>query len=598
MSVEKFKEKYNITDEKIYMLSKIFPDAFVDGKIDWTLMRQSLGKFMVDGDDLNDFYGLLWPGKVKSQKLSFVPSSKCLNFIDTIGNNPENVFCIGDNLEVLKVIKNAYVQQVKMIYIDPPYNTGKDFVYVDNYQQTETEYLKDINASDDSGSKLQANPKTTGRFHSNWLSMMYPRLKIARELLKDDGIIFISIDENEVMNLTLMMNEIFGEENFISHLIWQNKKGGGNDARHLAVEHEYILMYAKEKESVGHLFEEYSEKYLERYKEEDSVGKFYWDTFKRKSGKQYYSITCPDGTIMDKDENGNPISWLRSEKRFKSDLEIGDVKIEKKGDKWGVYFKQRLPAGKKPRSILNQVGTTSDGNKENLEMFGSNIFDNPKPISLIEYLIDIGTSDKDDIVLDFFAGSGTTGVACLNKNRRFVIVQLPEYLDSNNKRQVSALKFCNENNIEANLAELTKERIKRVIANLEKNLQEVRGVSVFKEEISEISEVMRKTKTQQDFFLEEINYENKEKLLWDIISKEGFPLSSNVNLLELGKNKVFEVTTDFSTMKLFICLDEAIKVESVEEVLKEDSHYLVCLDSSISDNEKVILADLGRIITI
>ena len=207
----------------------------------------------------------------------------------------------------------------------------------------------------------------------------------------------------------------------LADFVWHNKKGGGNDSKHIAVEHEYVVLYGRNTTELGEFFVPYSPAYLARYKEEDEKGKFFWDIFKRKSGKQYYSIECPDGSILDKDDLGNPISWLRSESRFNEDLKFGEIRIIKISDRWSVQFKQRLPEGKKPRtiyleeSLLQDQGNTSDGSAEMLEMFEQNVFQNPKPLELIKHLLLIDT-EKSDIVLDFFAGSGTTGHAVMVQN--------------------------------------------------------------------------------------------------------------------------------------------------------------------------------------
>ena len=274
--------------------------------------------------------------------------------------------------------------------------------------------------------------------HSAWLSFMLPRLKLAKELLTDDGLLFISIDENELSNLTLLCNSIFGEENLVSTLIWKNKKGGGNDSDYIAVENENILMYARRMDRLPKLFMPYTEEYLRRYKEEDEFGKFYWDTFRRSAGKQFYPITAPDGTVIEKDEHGNPISWLRKESTFLQNLEDGEARFVRIKDSWSIQFKQRLPQGKKPRSILDNVGTTSTGTSDVEGLFNAVVFDNPKPVDLIQNLIQFH-DNPDATVMDFFSGSGTTAHAVMNANaadngnRDYILVQLPELLDPEGK---------------------------------------------------------------------------------------------------------------------------------------------------------------------
>lgn len=334
----------------------------------------------------------------------------------------ENLIIEGDNLLALKSLLPKYQGKVKCIYIDPPYNTGKEgWIYNDAVNSPSIQEWMGVTVAKDDLSR-----------HEKWLCMMTPRLKLLRELLSDDGVIFISIGDDELHNLICLMNEIFGEDNFVSTYIWQKKKGGSNDSKHTATEHEYVLFYAKYKGNLPPLFLDHDEDYLKRYDQEDEVGKYYWDTFKRKSGKQYYPITLPDGSIIEFDENGNKISWLRSEARFKSDVEKGEIKFKKNGNSWSILFKQREPKGKKPRTLLTDVGTTSDGSEELLEMFGKNVFDNPKPSSLISHLLQIGSTNSDDLILDSYAGSGTTAQAVLDLNdkddgtRNFILVQMPE----------------------------------------------------------------------------------------------------------------------------------------------------------------------------
>ena len=447
----------NIKEETVYsnvetanskqlaILKKHFPNCF---DRDGNFIQERMLEVVNDNEvELSkESYSLNWLGKSYSRLLANLPP-KTLIHADAEHNTQDkhkdskNLLIKGDNLEVLKHLVNAYSEKVKMIYIDPPYNTGSDgFVYNDDRKFTK-EQLSELAGIDITEAQriLEYNDKGSSS-HSAWLSFMFPRLYVAKGLLQDDGVICISIDENEHSQLKLLCDEIFGEQNFITDFVWKNKKGGGNDSVHVAVEHEYIVMYSKEKDKLERLFESYKPEYLKRYSEEDTESKFYWDTFKRKSGKQYYPITCPDGTVLEYDENGNKISWLRSEPRFQSDLEKGDIRIFQKNDgNWSVQFKQRLPKGKKPRSILinesllDKSGTTSDGSDDLLDLFGFHPFSNPKPIKLVSELINIIVSEQ-DLVLDFFAGSGSTAHAVfeLNKtdsaNRQFISVQIAENL--------------------------------------------------------------------------------------------------------------------------------------------------------------------------
>ncbi|MDO4913412.1 MAG: DNA methyltransferase [Bifidobacteriaceae bacterium] len=296
------------------------------------------------------------------------------------------------------------------------------------------------------------------------MGLTFYTTSLAKELLADDGVMFISIDENEYANLDLLLNEIFGEPNNLCTFIWKKKRGGGNDSVYVAVEHEYVLMVSKNREKLPPLFTPYSEEYLSRYKEVDENGRYFWDTFKRKSGKQYYPITCPDGTVLEYDENGTRISWLRSEKTFRKNLSEGEVRFQQRADgSWSVQFKQRLPKGKKLRSILTDYGTTSEGNEDIQAVFGMSVFDNPKPVRLMKHLIE-STCSEGDYVLDFFSGSATTAQAVMESastqipGLNFILVQIDEAIvptRSEEARNAISLGF---ETIDA----LARERINRV----------------------------------------------------------------------------------------------------------------------------------------
>lgn len=493
-------EKTN-TELFLSLVGHYFPEAIKDGEVDFTALKEEMGEFHEVGSEHYDF---TWAGKQSAKKEAQSDIfGRTLKYKPQDSLNPdttENIYIEGDNLEALKLLRRNYHGKIKMIYIDPPYNTGNDFVYHDNFAMTEEE-LANLSGDIENGVRLKKNPKDNARYHTNWLNMMYPRLKIARDLLTDDGVIFISIDDNEVDNLRKTCDEVFGGSNFIAQLIWQNKKGGGNDSRHIAIEHEYIIVYAKNIALLGEFYERYSDDYIKRYKENDDKGRFFWDTFKRKAGKQYYPITCPDGTILEYDDDGNPISWLRSKPRFESDIKEGEIRIVKIGEKWSVQFKQRIPQGKTPRSIFttNQVisdrGTTSTGANDVYEYFKKDVFSNPKPVELINFLIGFGLQ-KDDIVLDFFSGSGTTAeaVICSNmegNNYKYILIQLDENIDpmlnssSANAKRVAenAVAILDELGKPHLITELAKERIRRAAKKIHEDNPEAKfddGFKVFK----------------------------------------------------------------------------------------------------------------------
>lgn len=546
-------------------LKSIFPECFVEGKLDIDKLLNLCGEY-ID----NDFekYKFEWKGKSECYKIAGKRSTGTLrpcpeesvNFDST-----KNMYIEGDNLEVLKLLQTSYYRKVKMIYIDPPYNTGNDFVYEDDFKDPMAKY-KEVTQQ-----TTKSNPETMGRFHTNWLNMMYPRLRLASNLLRDDGVIFISIDETELHNLKKICDEVFGEENFIADFVWHNKRGGGNDAKFVAVEHEYVVLYAKNVNELSELFVPYSPQYMLRYKEEDELGKFFWDTFKRKSGKQYYPITCPDGTVLQYDELGNPISWLRSEPRFKEDLAKGEIRIVKIKDNWSVQFKQRLPEGKKPRtifleeSIFEKQGTTADGSAETLELFCKNVFDNPKPIGLIKHILSFNTED-DDIIIDFFAGSGTTAHAVMqlnsedNQNRRFILVQLPALIEPDNKNSKTAqtaYEFLVEQGMKNNLCEISKERIRRAGTKINKGDT---GFKVFKLDTSNLVKWDSTPTEDKDEIYQRMSLlketikpgRNDLDVVYEVMLKLGIPLDYPIEEVSVNDKKAYSIGEDCLVL---ICLD-------------------------------------------
>ena len=582
-------------------LHEVFPECFSEGKLDIDKLLSLCGEY-IDND--HEKYKFEWNGKSECLRLAQKRSTGTLRPCPEESVNwdtTQNLYIEGDNLEVLKLLQTSYYRKVKMIYIDPPYNTGNDFVYADDFADPMARY-KEVTQQ-----TTKSNPETMGRFHTNWLNMMYPRLRLAANLLRDDGVIFISIDEIEMPNLRKICDEVFGEENHIADFVWHNKRGGGNDAKYVAVEHEYVLMYAKSVTNLDELFVPYSPSYMERYKEEDEVGRYFWDTFKRKSGKQYYPIKCPDGTILENDEIGNPISWLRSEARFYEDLSKGETRIIKINDKWSVQFKQRLPQGKKPRtifleeSIFENQGTTSDGSAEVLSLFQKNLFSNPKPLGLIKHVIAFDTKGN-DIILDFFSGSATTAHAVMQLNaedggnRQFIMVQLPELCDKKSEAYKAGYK---------NICEIGKERIRRAGAKIlaeaenanrqvklgeeEKPLPDV-GFKVFKLDTSNIKLWDGTPVSEEDYqivldrmndMIDSIkNDRTNMDVVYEIMLKMGVPLTYPVQPIEIDGVKAYSVGED---SLLMICLDEGITTETIEAMADYASAKIIVAENCFED---------------
>lgn len=606
----------NKADENFKKLAEMFPNAVTETidengevvrAIDKDVLMQEISCKVVDGNE--ERYQFTWPDKKKSVLLANAPINKTLRpcreeSVDF--DNTENLYIEGDNLEVLKLLQETYLGKIKMIYIDPPYNTGNDFVYADNFSQSTEEYLENSGQFDDEGNRLVKNFDSNGRFHTDWLNMIYPRLRIAKDLLTDDGVIFISIDDNEVRNLKNVCDDIFGAGNFVAQLIWQNKKGGGNDSRYVAIEHEYILVYARNINELANFYETYSEDYIKRYKEKDDIGRFFWDTFKRKSGKQYYPITCPDGTILEYDEDGNPISWLRSKARFDSDIKTGEIRIVDVNGKWSVQFKQRIPLGKTPRSIfttqtvISDKGTTSVGASDVYEYFKKDIFSNPKPVELIKFLCGFGLCEN-DIILDFFSGSGTTAEAVMRNaveecKAKYILVQLPENIEpmllssSANAKRVAenAIAVLTELSKPFFITELAKERIRRAAKKFAEENPETKfdgGFRVLKCDSSNMKNVYyNPVEYEPSLFtsLEDNIKEDRtsEDLLFQVMLDFGVLLSSKIEETTIAGKKVFNVENNY----LIACFDDNITEEVITEIAKQKPYYFIMRDSSIAND--------------
>ena len=626
----------NKADENFKKLAAMFPNAVTETinengevvrAIDKDVLMQEISCKVVDGNE--ERYQFTWPDKKKSVLLANAPINRTLRPVredetvptgaDSEGepycstgsvdfDTTENLYIEGDNLEVLKLLQETYLGKIKMIYIDPPYNTGNDFVYEDDFAQNTDEYLANSGQFDKDGNRLVRNLDSNGRYHTDWLNMIYPRLKISKNLLTDDGVIFISIDDNEVKNLKNICDEIFGGGNFVSQLIWQNKKGGGNDSKHIAVEHEYILVYARNITALGEFYESYSDDYIKRYKEKDEIGCYFWDTFKRKSGKQYYPITCPDGTVLQYDEDGNPISWLRSKARFESDVKEGEIRIVKLGDKWSVQFKQRIPLGKTPRSIftsepvITDSGTTSSGSNDVYEYFKKDVFSNPKPVKLIQFLLGFGLQ-QDDIILDFFSGSATTAEAVMRHNVdgancKYILVQVQENIDSmlystsaNAKRVAeNAISILDELHCPHIIPELAKERIRRAGAKIKEeaglaaqNLDT--GFRVLKCDTSNMKDVYyNPAEYEVNMFsrLEDNIKEDRtpEDLLFQVMLDLGVLLSSKIEETTIAGKKVFNVEDNY----LIACFDSDVSEETIKAIAKQKPYYFVMRDSSMASD--------------
>lgn len=450
-------------------LYQIAPSCFTEVKdektgelrhvVNFTTLRQLLGDDAVE--DANEMYQFTWPGKQEARREAARPIS------DTLRPCPEesvdwdttqNLYIEGDNLAVLKLLQKGYMGKVKMIYIDPPYNTGNDFIYHDDFAVSQKEMDLFSGDVDEEGNRYRKNTDSNGRFHSDWCSMMYSRLSIASSLLREDGTVFISIDENEVGNLKKLCDEVFGENNLLNEIIWQKRKGGGNDSKYIATDHEYVLIYAKSASSLPEQWRvAYDQEYLTRYNKEDEHGRYYTDTLSRPGLKNpiIYDVVCPDGSII---KNG---TWQCSKATFDEELANGNIDfVKNRNGGYTVVHKIRIPKeGRVLRSIFTEVSNKNAADEMEILFGNKKAFSNPKPVGLIKTLIQLCDKESNDsIVLDFFSGSATTAHAVMESNledsaqRKFICIQLPECTPEDSDAR--KLGF-------STIPEIAKERIRR-----------------------------------------------------------------------------------------------------------------------------------------
>lgn len=623
MPIEKLIPNFVFDEVRLNELKQIAPEAFADGKINWNTLKESLGDYLEEDGQESEHFGLFWPGKRDARKLAALPSKGTLIPVPGEGIDEEttrNIFIEGENLEVLKLLQKSYGNpgRIKMIYIDPPYNTGNDFVYEDDFKEPLQEYLKRTGQLDEEGKTLSTNTRADGRFHSKWLSMMYPRLRLARNLMRDDGVIFVSVDDNEVHNLRSIMNEIFGEENFIDCMIWKKRYGGGAKEKYLVTLHEYILVFAKNLVEVSEIFVPLDQESIDRYyksKDKNFEKRGPYRTHPLEATKSVgkrenliFPIKAPDGTMVSPERQ-----WWWDKDRVADALKKGELEfIKSKNGKWTVNTKQYLKnedgsiRKTKSFSIIEDV-YTQHGTQEIEELFkDSRIFSFPKPTALIEYLLEICNVGDGDIVADFFAGSAPVAHSLFKYelkhkiNLRFLLTQLDAPIEKTEYAFEKGYKF---------ISEISKERIRRSskLENKKTKNESDLGFNVFKLTTSnykpwknyEGQSVEELEKQFALFSTPLIDKWKPENLLSEVLLLEGFPLDSKIELQkDFKKNKVNRVSSDFCEHKLFICLDKKIAPETVANLKIESGDIFICLDSAIIDQDKVRLADKGLIKTI
>jgi len=628
MTIEKLKPIFSLEQDLVEKLKQLIPEAVADGKINWDVLKEALGEHLEEEGEVEHF-GLNWAGKRQARRLASLPSKGTLKPVIGEGideENTGNIFIEGDNLEVLKLLQKSYAGRIKMIYIDPPYNTGNDLIYKDNFSEVLEDYLRKTGQVDEEGNLLTSNPKSGGRFHSNWLNMMYPRLKLAKNLLRDDGLIFISINDNELHNLRFILSEVFGEENFIGIFVWQSKKGGGSDSGSVVIDQEYIICFSKvnNKSSLSKiaLLAEELDLIDEKspYRRGRELNK--WGSNSRREDRptMFFPIPGPNGEdVFPIRNDGSEGRWRLGKEKMLDLVERNDAEFVKRADgTYIVYEKIRStsPREKPFRTLLKEVGTTADGSKTLKDLFnGKKLFDFPKPVDLIETLISMGTLEEEEhIVLDFFAGSSTTAHAVLeanrkdNGNRKFIMIQVPEICNKNSEAYQTGYKT---------ISEISRVRIIRVG---EKIKEQLRSQLQFEEQKLDLGfNFFKLTKSNlkiwEEYKFDDVqviqtsflNFENplidgwkEEDVVTEIQLLEGFPLDSKIEQAsEFTKNHVLRVSSEYIGHKLFICLEDKLKAETIEQVnsLSFEDKF-ICLDNALTDEAKLQLADGCNIKTI
>lgn len=599
----------NITQDNLAQLQQLFPNIFSEGKID---MEKFKATFSDNINFANERYVLNWAGKSDAFKVLQMPTTATLkpqpeqsiNFDTT-----ENVFIEGENLEVLKVLQKSYYNKVKCIIIDPPYNTGNDsFIYPDSFKENKADYEKRVGDKDEEGylmkeGMFRKNSKDSGHFHSNWLSMMYPRLFLAKNLLRDDGVIFVHIDDNEVHNLRLIMNEIFGEENFVAQIVWQKKYAATNDSKGFSTTHDYIIAYQKSSNFQRNLLPR-TEEQNKPYKNDDGDGKGLWRSdnilVKSFSPTAVYPIINPNTGEEYFPPKGS--SWRANKETM--DEWIAENRIffgrDGKGAPQLKRYLNEVQQGKVPITwwSYEDAGHNDAANRELGELFGSKTpFDTPKPVKLIKLILQIASSNSnEDFIMDFFAGSGTLSQAVLelnkedgNGNRKFILVQLPELIDESSEVANSGFKT---------IADISKERIRKAIEKTESEIKENKnllngndyknldlGFKVFKLSPSNFkiwrgSEITEQNLVEQlDAFTNPVKPESKnENMLYELMLKAGYMITDKVE----AKEKFFLVKEG----ELIIALAE-MNQKIIDTIIKVQPQKVITLDNLFAGNDQL-----------
>ncbi len=587
---------HNMTDEQRARLKELFPEAFTEQGIDFDRLKTLLGEVVETSPER---YSFTWPGKTEAIRAAQASSMGTLapdknSSVDW--DTTENLYLEGDNLEILKLLQKSYTGKVKMIYIDPPYNTGKDFVYPDKYGEGLKTYLEYTGQIDGEGKKLTTNTETDGRYHSKWLNMMYPRLMLARNLLKDDGVIFISIDDHEVHNLRKIMDEVFGAENLIGQLIHQRAKGGGQ-AKQIVKGHDYILSYAKKIDSGIVLKREK----VVQVSVVTIEGKEYLrnDDVVRKTFGKYDKSLGDRRCFYDELEK-----YKGPEKKLEIDKQIREGKYVLENNKEGrPVIVEYTPIDEASSKLYSIIKVLSEEGKNDLDELGIKGFDYPKPVELIKQLIVSCTLDaKDDaIICDFFSGSGTTAQALMELNvndggnRRYIVSQIQEPLDASDKDQKTGAEFCRSISKPQNISEIGKERIRRAGIKIRKECAEKiaaretvldTGFKTYRLAPSTFN--VWDVKSSDDLQLKLTEAESlvrfdaaEDDVLTELILKSGYGLTERVEELILSGKKFYSVADG----QLMISLESGLTLDHVREIAERKPAQFVAREHGFATDD-------------
>ena len=571
----------DIVADNLECLQVLFPEVFTEGKVDFAVLRQLLGDAVDDGEEK---YGLNWHGKRRARQLALTPSTGTLRPCpeDSVDwDTTRNLMIEGDNLEVLKVLQKSYASKVNLIYIDPPYNTGKDFIYPDDYRDSIRNYLALTGQNDGEKGKLSSNTETSGRFHTAWLNMMYPRLIVARNLLSIDGAIFITIGDTECANLIQMCKDIFGEENFRAHIVWQKKYAVSQDDPGLASMHDHIVVFSKSDKFKRNLLPR-SEKQTARYKNPDNDPRGPWSSDNYISNKSkderptlWYPIVHPKTKLA---------VWPKESSVWRYSKEQHE-RIESEGRLyWGPNLNYQRPRIKKFLSEVQDgvvpstwwpfadVGHNDEAQKETGELVAPKVFSTPKPLRLMNRILEVA-STPNSLVIDFFAGSGSFGHAVIlknstdNSNRRFILIQLPEILSLDDADQRIPAAFCDSVGRPRNIAEATKERLHRASKKIKGQQPSCTGdfgFRVFRLDTSNIRAWDPSPDDLDKALLAGLDHiepgRNEQDILYELLLKLGLDLCVPIETKTIAGKSVHSVGAG----TLFACLDEAITRDDVE----------------------------------